>query len=143
MIKILFTSLLFTALTFGHAIADDINLSISKARIIIMPPMMKITSAYMTLKNNSDKSITLVKATSDSYEYIDMHKTQITDGMAKMIHQETLTIAAGESLAFENGSYHLMMHNPTHPLVKDELIKITFHSAEGQKITFDAIATNL
>jgi len=52
-------------------------------------------AGYATLKNNTDQDQTLTFAKSDQFKMVEIHKTIVVDGVAKMRRQDNLVIPAG------------------------------------------------
>ena len=125
--KIVSKTLLQTAallwITTGLAAADVAQ--ISDARIVQPPPGAKVAAAYFTINNPTDQPLIITGASSNSIPKVSIHLSAVVDDVAKMMEQESVTVAAGQSLEFKHGSYHLMLMGLTSPL------------APGTSITFE------
>lgn len=62
---------------------------------------------YMTLTNTGTKDAHLVGAKAD-YPRVEIHTTQMENGVMTMSHVEKITIPAGESVTFQHGGLHVM-----------------------------------
>ncbi len=85
-------------------------------------------AAFMTIFNHSDMDDRLIGATSDAADRLELH-THIAEenGMMRMVEvEEGFAIAAGDTIALERGSLHVMMLGLTNPLVQGEQIEVTF-----------------
>jgi len=89
------------------------------------PPNASAMAGYVTITNNSDKDRTLVFAKSKQFNAVEIHRTIVEDGVAKMRRQEDLPIPAGESLVLEPGSYHLMLMTPKSAYKADDEVTVT------------------
>ena len=96
---------------FSSAFAAD-NIMVHNAWVRSAPPNAKVLAAYMKIINKSDEPRALTAVSSSLFGKVQMHKTEMQDGMMKMIHQKQLHIPAGGSLTLEPGGYHLMLMNP-------------------------------
>lgn len=59
------------------------------------PPNAKMLAAYMKIMNKSDEPRALTAVSSSLFGKVQMYKTEMQDGMMKMIHQKQLDIPAG------------------------------------------------
>ena len=73
------------------------------------PPGATALAGYMTLMNQGDKPVTLVEASSPAFGKVMLHRTVMAEGMAKMVHQQEITIPAKANVIFEPNDYHLML----------------------------------
>jgi periplasmic copper chaperone A len=63
-----------------------------------------------------------------------LHRSQDTGGMASMSDVARIDVAAGGTLQFAPGGYHLMCMNPTHVLRQGANVPVTLGFADGLKI---------
>jgi copper(I)-binding protein len=127
---------------FSEGIFASPNLTFSNARVMLTPPGVSVTAGLVTIYNPSDQEITILHVEAQYFESVQIHKTQISDGMARMIEQEKISVAPLSTLHFEHGSYHMMLYAPTRGFIEDDTIKITFTTNIG-KIQFDAVVKKL
>jgi copper(I)-binding protein len=74
-------------------------------------------AGYMTLTNEGDAVVTLLGARSDAVPRVELHTTEVdASGVARMIEQERIEIAPGETVSFEPGGLHVMFMGLTEPL---------------------------
>jgi len=126
---------LFPVMSYGA----DANLIVRDAWIREAPPNAVALAGYMTMENPSGKEQSLVNATSDAFGNVMIHRTVHEDGMAKMKHQEAVTIPAKGSVKFEPNGYHLMLMNPKQPVRADDQISVNLILADDSqvKVGFD------
>jgi copper(I)-binding protein len=75
---------------------------------IVQPPSVaRGTAGYGTIKNTGKEADTLLNVSSD-IGFVMMHKTDLVNGMGRMIHMSKMVIAPASELVFEPMSYHLM-----------------------------------
>lgn len=125
---------LFLAVSTGMAVADEATspFTIIDAWIAEAPPTSKVMAGYMTIKNNSQNPVKIVRAESELFSSIEFHETIHEEGLAKMIRHDSLNIPAGESIALKRGGQHLMLFNPKQRLVDGDRVVITLSSENNQ-----------
>ena len=75
---------------------------------VVQPPSVaRSTAAYGTIRNRGNEADTLIKVSSD-IGFVMLHKTEVVNGMGKMMHLGKHVLEAGDSLVLEPMSYHLM-----------------------------------
>lgn len=89
------------------------------------PPNAGALAGYVTIINHTDQDRTLVSASSTQFNAVEIHRTIVEEGVAKMRRQKDLPIPAGGSLVLEPGSYHLMLMSPKSAFKADDLINVT------------------
>jgi len=97
------------------------------------PPNANMMAAYGKVINASDNDRHLVGAYSPAFSMTEIHKTIITDGIARMVHQPELLIKPGDSISFKPGGLHIML---MHPIIKydlGDLIKINLIYQQDEK----------
>lgn len=95
------------------------------------PPSAAALAGYMVIHNGGDSDRVLVGAESPLFGNVMLHRTVMEEGMAKMIHQPSITIPAGGSLTFEPNGYHLMLMKPKKPLKAGDQVEITLKFKDG------------
>lgn len=76
------------------------------------PPGMAMSAAYMSLTNNSARTISISRVTSEQYGSVQLHETTVSDGVARMRALAELVIPPGETATLEPGGKHLMLTRP-------------------------------
>jgi len=123
--KTIFTTLILLLTTLFSAVsASPSGVSVKNAWIAEAPPVSKVMVAYMSIENNSEDDITIVKAESDSYSSIEFHETRYEDGMARMIRHDSLLIPANSHITLKRGDKHLMLFNPVKRLKAGDSVTI-------------------
>ena len=102
------------------------------------PPGMQVMGAFLKLKNTSDQAVMLIGSHSDSFAKVEIHKTEITAGKARMLRQKQIEILPGEEKVFEPGSFHLMMMKPEKTLNEGAMVNITLEFESGEQVDFIA-----
>ena len=100
------------------------ELAVANAWSRSTPPGVTVGVAYFTLKNDTGKSDRLLKITTPVASKVQVHRTEIQDGMARMREVAVLHVDAGQSLEFKPGGMHLMLVGLKQPLVEGEAFEI-------------------
>ena len=89
------------------------------------PPGMPMLAGYVTLANGGDAPVTLVGASSPAVEAVELHRTEIVDGVSRMRAAGELVIAPGESLVLAPGGLHMMLMRPVAPIGAGDTVEVT------------------
>ncbi|MFK7816378.1 MAG: copper chaperone PCu(A)C [Gammaproteobacteria bacterium] len=89
------------------------------------PPNAGALAGYVTITNHTDQDRTLVSAKSEQFNVVEIHRTIVENGVAKMRRQKDLPIPAGGSLVLEPGSYHLMLMTPKSAFKANDEVTVT------------------
>lgn len=103
------------------------------------PPGVEMTAGYFDIRNAGNQPVSLVKVTSPDFGDIEMHKSTVTGGVARMIEQDSVTIAPNSNLSFEPGGYHLMMFRPKKQLLIGDTVFLTFYFSDSTLIQASAM----
>lgn len=72
-----------------------------------MPQGVTNTAAFFTIHNHTGKPVTLTNVSIEGAGHVMMHETKVVDGMAKMVHLDTVMI--DDSVTFAPGGKHVMV----------------------------------
>ncbi len=89
------------------------------------PPGMPMLAGYVTLANAGDAPVTLVGASSPAVEAVELHRTEIVDGVSRMRAAGELVIAPGETLVLAPGGLHMMLMRPVAPIAAGDTLEVT------------------
>ena len=100
------------------------------------PPVVKVLAGYMKINNLSNKDIKIKKVKSALFERVEIHLTEMKNGMMKMVKQENLNIKAKGSVELKPGGLHMMLIGKSQPVKAGSIIPltITFDNGETQKV---------
>lgn len=121
------------ALASGPARVRIIN-----ARVAEAPPVTSMNGGYLEIDNGTASPVTLTQVSSVDFSRIEIHRSVIEDGIARMKPAGPVIIAARSSFLFEPGAYHLMLFQAVRPLRAGDAVRLTFHFADGAAIDADA-----
>lgn len=126
--------LLMLLLWGGVSTAEANGVMVEQAWVREAPPGTMALAGYMTLHNHGDSPKMLVGAGSDAFASIMLHQTVLQQGMARMVHQHSITLPAGGMLRFEPNGYHLMLLKPKQPLRAGNRINVTLKFESGEQM---------
>lgn len=95
--------------------AHESTLRVEDAWVREAPPTARVLGMFMRLHNAGSEELVILGASSPVCERVEIHRTLIEEGVARMIPQPELRLAPGETLSLEPGSYHLMLIGPHQP----------------------------
>ena len=112
------------------------EITTEQLRVILPPSVASSTSAYGIIKNIGNASDTLINVSSNA-GMVMLHKTDIEKGMAQMNHVDDFVLDAGESLTLKPMSYHLMIMNVDHKIIKkDAEVTLVLEFEKAGKLEF-------
>jgi len=126
------------ALSFSAIAAAQENLTITNAWINEAPPSVKVNAGYFEIANHGSLPMTLIAVSSPDYGRVEMHRSMVTKGMAKMALQDSVTIPGNSRLIFSPGNYHLMLYEAIKPFKTGELVNLLLHFEDGMVIPVNA-----
>jgi|GEM_PF-412756 copper(I)-binding protein len=107
---------------------------VAEAWVGLTPPTMAMNAGYFSLSNLSDNPIELVSVTSPAYGSIEIHQSQLLNGIASMRMLPTLTIQAHQQVQFESGGLHLMMRKPIVAMSLGDSAVVQLHFKNGTSV---------
>jgi copper(I)-binding protein len=102
------------------------------------PPGARMLAAYLTLNNSGPEDLVLVQVQSPAFSHVMLHKSELVDGVARMIHLEQIVIPAGGSVQLEPGGLHLMMPAPETRLSAGDRVPLILMFADGNRLEVQA-----
>ena len=69
-----------------------------------------MTAAYGQLRNRCDRPVALDHLLSPQAHRVELHRTEVVDGMSRMRRVDNPQVPAGGSLSLAPGGLHLMLH---------------------------------
>jgi len=133
-LSILLLVLLAAACRFEPAPTEPV---LEDAWIRSLPPGMKMTAGFGTLRNVTDEPIELVAFDCDAFEDVSLHLTEKVDGMNSMREIDSYTLQPGEALNMEPGGYHLMLMGPLTNMAAGIIVNLDVAAADGRVFRFD------
>lgn len=109
------------------------TIHVSDAWVREAPPNVSMLAGYANITNNSDEDRIITSAKSKQFKMVEVHKTIVEDGVAKMRRQNNLIIRAGKTLKLKPGSYHLMLMHPQSALKLNDEVNVTITLKNGDE----------
>jgi hypothetical protein len=98
-------------------------------------PGAAMSAAYLTLRNNSARTISITRVTSNAYALVQIHETTVEDGIARMRPLQKLEIPAGGAITLERGGKHLMLMRATPPT---DTVSLQFYDGDRLLLTVES-----
>lgn len=118
--------------------ATPLPVTVQNATIVAVPGTIKETSAFMTLKNTSAKSVQLSGVTATIAGSAMLMKTIKSANMMGMVPAPVLIIPAKGTLTLKNDGDHVMLSALKRPLKVGEVLPIVLSSSDGRSLTVKA-----
>ena len=125
-------TLLMLASVFTFA---DSEIVVRDAWVREAPPNASVLAAYLTLENQGSKADKLVAVLSPDFAKIEIHATEIRDGVARMIALDALPIPPHAVVTLAPGGQHLMLHHPRRALTAGAHVKMELQFSSGTRLT--------
>ena len=127
------------------ATALPCELEVSDPWVREAPPTASVLAGYMVLSNTGGGDCVLVGARAAEFKRAMFHRTEEEGGVARMTHQEQVTVAAHEQLVFEPGGLHIMLMQPIRPLREGDAVqvKLVLDNGDEEVVEFPPGATGL
>jgi copper(I)-binding protein len=116
----------------------DGGLQVTEAWIREAPPGTTVLAGYLTLSNTGDTPLVIEAVSSPDFNTIEIHRSWIEDGIARMQQVSGLTVPAGGSISLEPGSYHLMLFQPARALSAGDNVTLQLQPSTGSCVTATA-----
>lgn len=100
------------------------------------PPVAKVMAGYMKITNSGTKDVHIVSAKSPLFKKVEIHLTEMKNGMMTMTEQKNLVIKSKSHIELKSGGLHMMLMGKLKPISKGSVIPIavTFDNAKTVNI---------
>ena len=122
----------------GWLAAADTGISIENPWVREAPPTARMLAAYMTINNTGPVHRHLVGVESPQFTHVMLHRSEVVDGVARMIHEDDILIPEHGSVALAPGGFHLMMPAPETRLTAGDSVEFILTFANGERIKVQA-----
>ncbi|WP_291422962.1 copper chaperone PCu(A)C [Deinococcus sp.] len=113
-------------------------LSVQNAVIVAVPPSIKETSAFMTLKNTSGQAVMLSGATATFAGHSMLMHTLKAQNMSGMVAAPVLVVPAHGTLSLKSDGDHVMLSALKRPLKVGEVLPIVLQASDGRTLSVKA-----
>ena len=115
------------------------GVSIVNVMVTEPPPGVGMTAGYFDIRNTGSQPVSLIKVTSPDFGSIELHRSIVTEGIARMVRQDSVTVPPDTSLKFQPGDYHLMMFRPHKQLSTGDMVTLTFYFSDSTSLNVKAM----
>jgi periplasmic copper chaperone A len=106
-------------------------------------PGSDVAAAYLTLRNPTTQPITIVGIESPLAELAMIHETKTVGGQSQMRPHEQLVVTPGQTVKFEPGGLHVMLHGLRQPVAVGQSVPLVLLLADGSKVQVAAVVRPL
>ena len=138
------TQIFIACLMISNVAYADSLLKIENTWSPAAPPVAKVMAGYMTINNSGQDAVKITAAKSPLFKKVEIHLTEMKDGMMRMIKQENLTIPAKSSVELKPGGLHMMLMGKLKPIKAGSSIPVTisFDNGESRNINLSVKTGN-
>ena len=122
--------------------ASDTPLLATDAWVRVTPGS-DVAAAYLTLRNVSKKTVTVVGIDSSAASMAMIHETTVEGGISRMRPHEQLVIPPGQTMKLEPEGLHIMLHGLSHPLAPGASVPLVLQLADGTSLQVVALVRPL
>lgn len=126
---------LFLLLSAAAAPLWAAGIDVQNAWVREAPPGAKVMAGYMDLRNSSSQPQRLTAVQSPQFAHVEMHRSEMHDGMAHMMAMPDIAVDAGSTVQLAPGGLHLMLMEPRQPLPAGSQVELTLEFADGSRET--------
>lgn len=97
-----------------------------------------MTGAFAVVENPTDKALSIVAASSDISDKVELHEMKNEGGMMQMSPVAKIALPAHGKVELKPGSFHVMLFDMKKKTADGEKIKLTLTLDDGTRVTTDA-----
>ncbi|MGF1550983.1 MAG: copper chaperone PCu(A)C [Paracoccaceae bacterium] len=97
------------------------------------------TAAYFVLSNTGAATDTLIEARAPAFDRVELHITRSESGVMNMARVESVMLEPGDEVAFEPGSYHVMLFDAAEPLAEGDRFPMTLVFEQAGEIEVEVV----
>lgn len=116
---------------------DEAGVRIAQAWIRWLPANLP-AGGYLTLVNDSARTVTLVAVHSSAYASVALHRTLTSGGTSSMVPVAAIAVPAHATLDFASLGYHLMLMQARHDVQPGQQVPLTLQFADGGTLRISA-----
>jgi copper(I)-binding protein len=110
------------------------TITVSDGYVKASIPGSDVTASYMTLRNTSNKAITLQKVSSTVSDRIEIHEHSMADGMMRMRKVGEITIKANSTVVLQPSGLHLMIFSLKQPIKEKSVMPLTLYFSNDTEV---------
>jgi len=129
--KVIFSALISLTFCASALHAEETKLVFADCYITLGPKVVKVHAGYCTIKNKSMVKAVITGASSSAYGRVELHRSEIENGVASMRRLEQLDLTPGQTLVFNPEGLHFMLMQPKVDMRADSTVRIDITMADG------------
>lgn len=106
-------------------------------------PGSDVAAAYLTLRNVSKKTVTVVTVDCPDASMAMIHETTVTGGISRMRPHEQLAIAPGQTVKLAPEGLHVMLHGIAKSVVPGASVPLVLRLSDGTSLQVVALVRPL
>ena len=114
---------------------EEAMVSIENAYVRATIPGTSIASSYMEIVNNSNKTVTLLSASSNISPRVELHQHTMVNGMMRMRKLNSIDIKPKGRIKLQPSGLHLMLFDVKAPLVSPKKIELLLNFSANKSVT--------
>ncbi len=103
------------------------------------PPGTTMLAGYMDIHNDGKATLRLVSAHADAFGMVELHLSQVVNGMSSMRPAGEQAIPAGGILRIQPGGLHWMLMEPLRPLKPGDTVRFSLRFSDGSEASVIAM----
>lgn len=126
----------FCLLAFGAFAASEIR--ILDPWVQAAPPKAKVLAAYLEISNGGTKTQIVTAVSSPLFERVEIHRTVVDQGMARMELLKELTVLPDAAISLRPGGLHLMLIGARKRLQAGDTVPLNLTFKDGKTLAVSA-----
>jgi len=128
--------ILFLVFSVSVLLANDIK--VEEPYVRATPPHLPNSAAFMTIKNDSNENVSIVKATSNVSKVVELHTHDLKDGVMTMYQIPKIDILSKSQTVLKPGGLHIMFIGLNNPRKVGQSVSLTLEFSNGKTQTIIA-----
>jgi len=129
-------ALFLSALFACGALAQAPSVTVSDAWVRVTPGS-DVAAVYLMVRNTGTSAVTIAGVESPVADAM-IHESTVEGGVSRMRPQGALIVAPGQTLKFEPGGLHVMLHGLKHALSPGDSVPVVLRLKSGGSLSFQA-----
>jgi len=115
------------------------GLDIRHAWVRAAPPGARFVAAYVEIVNHSKIERRLLSASSPDAASVELHRSEVIDGLMRMEAVGAVTIPAGATFSMQPGGYHFMISAPGNDIQAGGRVSLSLEFDHGESRSVEAL----
>lgn len=132
------TLVLLLSIFLTSCVSTSKDIQIKDPYVREVPPNQTISASFMTLINNTESDIALLKVTSNIAKSIELHEHTHNKGIMQMRQVSKIIIPANNSKKLQPGGFHIMLFGLQRKIKAGEKVNLILEFDNGTKENISA-----